>query len=422
MLHVLFEEGLTASRRRTSTGWTRSRRPSPPFTPERAEAAQRRAGGRGPPAGPRARGRGRRPRSTAGSGVSTQAVRLGLPVGGAAAQHPHRQPRPRRRRDVHHARRSTSSARGLVGRGHHDVWRSRVRGLPEFGGELPGRDAAPRRSRPRARARSGRCSPWPATRCSSTPDGARLDEALRRPGLHGRRRHLRQRDHPARRRDPAADHGAGARPLRPGLPRCWRCATPPASPRRCFEQGARRRHDWEIFREIALRTAAPPGPRRARCKKRLAQRARLTRSARPCSSACCCAAGRRGVTLAQAPQADRPASTSARCAPAAARPAADRGQADRPGAGAGGRRPGPAARAVAGCPRRDELLLIGRRHQRDNNSWMHNTERLTRGRPRHQLLMHPDDLAQRGHRGRRARCGSPRGSARWRSRWPRPTT
>ena len=27
--------------------------------------------------------------------------------------------------------------RGLIGRGHHGVWRSRVRGLPEFGGELP---------------------------------------------------------------------------------------------------------------------------------------------------------------------------------------------------------------------------------------------------------------------------------------------
>jgi anaerobic selenocysteine-containing dehydrogenase len=43
-----------------------------------------------------------------------------------------------------------------------------------------------------------------------------------------------------------------------------------------------------------------------------------------------------------------------------------------------------------------DLVLIGRRHQRDNNSWMHNSERLTRGKPRHQLLMHPDDLASRG--------------------------
>ena len=44
----------------------------------------------------------------------------------------------------------------------------------------------------------------------------------------------------------------------------------------------------------------------------------------------------------------------------------------------------------------DALVLVGRRHQRDNNSWMHNTDRLTRGRPRHHLLMHPDDLAARG--------------------------
>jgi anaerobic selenocysteine-containing dehydrogenase len=43
-----------------------------------------------------------------------------------------------------------------------------------------------------------------------------------------------------------------------------------------------------------------------------------------------------------------------------------------------------------------ELLLIGRRHKQDCNSWLHNTERLTRGKPRHQLLMHPKDLADRG--------------------------
>jgi anaerobic selenocysteine-containing dehydrogenase len=42
------------------------------------------------------------------------------------------------------------------------------------------------------------------------------------------------------------------------------------------------------------------------------------------------------------------------------------------------------------------LVLIGRRHQRDNNSWMHNTTRLTKGRARHQLYMHPDDLRRRG--------------------------
>jgi anaerobic selenocysteine-containing dehydrogenase len=58
----------------------------------------------------------------------------------------------------------------------------------------------------------------------------------------------------------------------------------------------------------------------------------------------------------------------------------------------------------------DELLLIGRRHQRDNNSWLHNQARLTRGRARHQLLVHPDDLAVRGIRdGDRVRVRSAAG-------------
>ena len=47
-------------------------------------------------------------------------------------------------------------------------------------------------------------------------------------------------------------------------------------------------------------------------------------------------------------------------------------------------------------PPADELLLIGRRHVRSNNSWMHNYHRLVKGKPRHQLLMNPVDLARRG--------------------------
>lgn len=46
-------------------------------------------------------------------------------------------------------------------------------------------------------------------------------------------------------------------------------------------------------------------------------------------------------------------------------------------------------------PAAGELLLIGRRHVRSNNSWMHNFHRLVKGKPRHQLLMHPQDLQQR---------------------------
>ena len=37
----------------------------------------------------------------------------------------------------------------------------------------------------------------------------------------------------------------------------------------------------------------------------------------------------------------------------------------------------------------DELVLIGRRQLRDNNSWMHNARRLVKGPPRCTLLVHP---------------------------------
>ncbi len=46
-----------------------------------------------------------------------------------------------------------------------------------------------------------------------------------------------------------------------------------------------------------------------------------------------------------------------------------------------------------------DLLLINRRHLRDNNSWMHNSERLVKGRNRCTLLMHPDDALQRNIEG-----------------------
>lgn len=41
------------------------------------------------------------------------------------------------------------------------------------------------------------------------------------------------------------------------------------------------------------------------------------------------------------------------------------------------------------------LLLIGRRHLRSNNSWMHNSQRLVKGRERCTVLIHPEDAKQR---------------------------
>lgn len=41
----------------------------------------------------------------------------------------------------------------------------------------------------------------------------------------------------------------------------------------------------------------------------------------------------------------------------------------------------------------DNLILISRRHLRSNNSWMHNSHRLVKGRERCTLLIHPNDAA-----------------------------
>ena len=47
----------------------------------------------------------------------------------------------------------------------------------------------------------------------------------------------------------------------------------------------------------------------------------------------------------------------------------------------------PAPRPVAP----DQMLMIGRRHIRSNNSWMHNSQRLVKGKGRCNVMIHPDD-------------------------------
>ncbi|WP_343630120.1 molybdopterin-dependent oxidoreductase [Roseateles sp.] len=62
-------------------------------------------------------------------------------------------------------------------------------------------------------------------------------------------------------------------------------------------------------------------------------------------------------------------------------------------------------------PPGDELLLIGRRETRSNNSWMHNLPVLAKGRDRCTLLVHPDDAARAGLAdGEPARLSNARGS------------
>lgn len=56
----------------------------------------------------------------------------------------------------------------------------------------------------------------------------------------------------------------------------------------------------------------------------------------------------------------------------------------------------PAAATLQGPDGLPALKLIGRRDVRSNNSWMHNSARLVSGKPRCTLWVHPDDAARRG--------------------------
>ncbi|WP_316574810.1 molybdopterin oxidoreductase family protein [Nocardia canadensis] len=58
-----------------------------------------------------------------------------------------------------------------------------------------------------------------------------------------------------------------------------------------------------------------------------------------------------------------------------------------------------------------DLQLIGRRHLRSNNSWLHNIPSMVKGRDRCTVLVHPDDATARGLRdGDPARVESPVGT------------
>ncbi|NYE38855.1 anaerobic selenocysteine-containing dehydrogenase [Nocardioides cavernae] len=278
---------------------------------------------------------------------------------------------------------------GLIGRGHHDAWRSRVRGLPETGGELPVsalREEIETPGEGQVRA----LLTVAGNPVLSTPDGARLDGALR--GLdfmvavdiyvNETTRHADvilppttalERDH-----YDLVFHLLAVRNTARFTPAV-------------FDKDADQRHDWQVFKEITLRTTALL-ERRAPLKKRLVQRARLTASPTLLVTALL-RRGASGVTMAKLRS--RPQGIDLGPLRAGQLP---------------GRLPSRGRRvdlapdlvvrdvarlAAVDAPDDGGLLLIGRRHQQDCNSWMHNSARLTKGRPRHQLLMHPDDLAAR---------------------------
>jgi anaerobic selenocysteine-containing dehydrogenase len=154
-----------------------------------------------------------------------------------------------------------------------------------------------------------------------------------------------------------------------------------------FEKPAGTMHDWEIYREIVLRTQRLLTSRRPR-RARLAQAARmrvsptrtidlLLRTSKPRLSVRRLRRGPVDLGPLRPCLPERLQTKGGRVHAAPQQVLDD------------------LARLDAAPVSADGLVLVGRRHQRDNNSWMHNTPRLTKGRPRHQLYMHPADLAER---------------------------
>ncbi len=279
---------------------------------------------------------------------------------------------------------------GLVGRGGHARRHSRVRGLPETASELPVAALREEIETP-GKGQIRAMLTLSGNPVLSTPDGAGLDRAL--DGLefmaavdiyiNETTRHADvilppttalERDH-----YDLIFHVLAVRNTAR--------FTPAVFPK---ERGAR--HDWEIYRDLALRVTDRLRPRRS-IVDRLKLRARMSLSPTRMVQLLL-ARGDSGVTITrlrkkpegidlgplrpdQLPARLRTRDQTLDLAPALV--VGDLARLD-----------------DVAAPLEGELLLIGRRHQRDCNSWMHNAERLTKGRPRHQLLMHPDDLAVRG--------------------------
>ncbi len=276
---------------------------------------------------------------------------------------------------------------GLIGRGHFDLYRSRVRGAPEHSGELPVSVLAEEIETPgEGQIRS--LLTVAGNPVLSTPNGKRLEAAIGTLDfmaavdiyLNETTRHadvilppttILERDH-----YDIAFHGLAVRNTARFTPAV-------------FDKPSGAKHDWEIFRDLTLRIVD-----RLERKPSLAARAKLRLRLLPTPTFAIGSLLRRGrkttiTDLRKHPEGvdlgplrptlpGRLRTPDKRIDLAQELILADLAR----------------VRAELAAPP-EGLLLIGRRHQRDCNSWMHNVDRLTRGRPRHQLLMHPDDAAKR---------------------------
>lgn len=282
-------------------------------------------------------------------------------------------------------------AQGMVSSGHLGAWTSRVRGLPEFGGELPVsvlREEIETPGEGQIRA----LVTMAGNPVLSTPAGHRLGEALE--GLefmvsvdfylNETTRHADvilpptgplERDH----YDLIFHMFAVRNTAR------WSEAL--------FERNDEQRHDWEIARDLTLALFKERGERPS-----LEQQTRLrTSPKRQVDVLLRTGSPRTSVKKLTETPGGLDAGPLTSLLPE--RLKTDSKQVDVAVALVLQQIVELADAVAAGqvwTPAEDELLLVGRRHQRDNNSWLHNSPTLTKGRARHHLLMHPDDASGRG--------------------------
>lgn len=276
--------------------------------------------------------------------------------------------------------------RRILGPGRHDRWRSRVRDEPEFAGELPASVMAEEITTP-GEGRLRAMVTVAGNPVLSTPDGRRLAEAFDQLDmmvaidfyLNETTRHADVVLPPtsALERDQydLVFHGFAVRNTARFTPAV-------------FARDDDQRHDWEIFGGLATRLAERLGTpladdAAAQLAAVPADLVELLLDSGGRTTAAELVEHPEGVDLGplRPTMPDRLQTADQRIDLVPELVVADL----------------PRLEAALGEVREpDELVLIGRRHQRDCNSWLHNTTRLTKGRPRHHLLMHPDDLSARG--------------------------
>ncbi|MCW2757954.1 MAG: molybdopterin oxidoreductase family protein [Nocardioidaceae bacterium] len=278
---------------------------------------------------------------------------------------------------------------GIVGPGHLGVWTSRVRGLPEFGGELPVSALSEEIETPGEGQVRGMLT-LSGNPVLSTPDGPRLARAMAGLDfvvavdiyLNETTRHADvilppttalERDH-----YDLVFHVFAVRDTARFTPAV-------------LEKDPGSRHDWEIYAELIRRTARASGLD-DEAVAALEERFRLGLTPTQLVEYLVDAQGRTTMAaLREHPEGVDLGPLTAGLFPDRLQTADHRIHAGVPFLIDDLER----LRAVP-TPEADELTLIGRRHKQDCNSWLHNSPRLTSGRPRHHLLMHPDDLASRG--------------------------